>query len=530
MKDIPAQRYLYALSTLAIFAITHLPVAAQETDVVNAPNTVGAGNKRSLSDQIGAGQGSVMLPNSSIFIIQRDPFRSIARGRSLFQRKFTHAEGNGPRTGDGMGNLDVDASIAAGLTDSCAACHGRPKGSAGVGGNVFTRPDSRDAPHLFGLGLVEMLGDEITADLRRIRERSILMATNRGRSIRMPLVSKGIRFGSIIGRPDGTADTRRVQGVDEDLRVRPFFAEGSTISIREFVVGAFNAEMGLESNDSLLRAAAAGQDVITPSGMKLPGSVDAIEAPPAASDWDDPDGDGVVNEIPTSLVDHMEFYLLNYFKPGLGRQTRTTRQGRELLARIGCTQCHVPDLVIDNDRRVADVETGYDPNQPGFNHLFATATPLFSQSSDGTGFATRKTPLGGGFIVRNFYADLKRHDLGPAFHERNFDGTMQKEFVTEPLWGVGTTAPYGHDGRSIDLHEVILRHGGEAMRSRGRYARLGRWEQNAILSFLNSLILFPPIDTASNLDPADPTAPGFPQFGHGSIKLSVLFNNPLIIQ
>ena len=34
---------------------------------------------------------------------------------------------------------------------------------------MVTRPDSRDAPHLFGLGLKEMLADEITADLRAIR-------------------------------------------------------------------------------------------------------------------------------------------------------------------------------------------------------------------------------------------------------------------------------------------------------------------------------------------------------------------------
>jgi hypothetical protein len=34
---------------------------------------------------------------------------------------------------------------------------------------VVTRPDSRDAPHLFGLGIKEMLGDEITTDLRNIR-------------------------------------------------------------------------------------------------------------------------------------------------------------------------------------------------------------------------------------------------------------------------------------------------------------------------------------------------------------------------
>jgi hypothetical protein len=44
--------------------------------------------------------------------------------------------------------------------------------------------------------------------------------------------------------------------------------------------------------------------------------------------------------------------------------------------------------------------------------------------------------------------------------------------------------------------------------------------------FLNALVLFPPDDTASNLDPGDPTRVAFPQTGHGSIKLSVLFNDP----
>jgi hypothetical protein len=38
--------------------------------------------------------------------------------------------------------------------------------------------------------------------------------------------------------------------------------------------------------------------------------------------------------------------------------------------------------------------------------------------------------------------------------------------------------------------------------------------------------LFPPDDTASTLDPGDPSKPNFPQFGHGSIKLTVLFNDP----
>jgi hypothetical protein len=142
------------------------------------------------------------------------------------------------------------------------------------------------------------------------------------------------------------------------------------------------------------------------------------------------------------------------------------------------------------------------------------------------GLPPLKSPRRGSFLVRNIFTDLKRHDLGPTFHERRFDGTLTTQFVTTPLWGVGTTAPYGHDGRSINLREVILRHGGEAQAQRDAFAQLSPGRQEALLRFLESLILFPPDDTASNLDPGDSTTPDFPQRGHGSINLSVLFNNP----
>ena len=103
---------------------------------------------------------------------------------------------------------------------------------------------------------------------------------------------------------------------------------------------------------------------------------------------------------------------------------------------------------------------------------------------------------------------------------------MQREFMTTPLWGVGTTAPYGHDGRSINLTEVILRHGGEAQRARDAFARLPDHQQAMIIDFLNSLVIFPPDDTASNLNPGDRTTAGFPQYGHGNIRLPALFNDP----
>jgi hypothetical protein len=137
-----------------------------------------------------------------------------------------------------------------------------------------------------------------------------------------------------------------------------------------------------------------------------------------------------------------------------------------------------------------------------------------------------KQPQGSPFLVQNVFTDFKRHDLGPNFYERNYDGTLQTQFMTRPLWGIGTKSSFGHDGRSISLDEVILRHGGEAQAARDAYASLSEPLSTAVQKFLRSLVLFPPDDTASNLDPGDPNTPNFPQFGHGSIKLSVLFNDP----
>ncbi len=518
-------RMLVGLSSLMGVLVGSTVVFSQETDITQAPNTENAGIQKSLAEQIGPGRGDIETRGSSQYLIARDPFRSIRRGRNLFQRKFTFEQGLGPRTGDGVGDIAAEGSIGAGLVDSCAGCHGRPRGAAGFGGVVFTRPDSRDAPHLFGLGLVEMLADEITHDLRRIRAEATAKAQSSGSVVARELVSKGIRYGRIRVNPDGSVDPSNIQGINPDLRVRPFFHEGGTISIREFVVGALNAEMGLEAFDPDLVQASTGGKVVTPAGMVLDGSLDAIESPPAISESDDPDLDGTANEIPVSVVDHLEFYLLNYFKPATGRQTRNSQKGRKLFENIRCTGCHIPSLVIAKDRRVADVETVYDARRGIFNRLFATAIPLL-QEMPGSGNPSVKQPKSQSFVVKNFYADFKRHNLGSNFWERNFDGTLTKEFMTEPLWGVGTTAPYGHDGRSINLWSVIMRHGGEAQEARDRFARLSNGKQSQILDFLESLALFPPDDTASNLNPGDPRELNFPQKGHGNIALPTLFNDP----
>ena len=515
------------LTLTAWVAVSH----AQLPDKTVTPNAANAGISKSFAQQIGVGRGNIMTPDSSAFIIGRDPFRAIRRGRQLFQRKYTRLQGMGPLSGDGMGNIETTLAIGAGLVDSCAGCHGRPRGAAGSGGDVVTRPDSRDAPHLFGLGLKEMLADEISADLRTIRQQAIDEAqqSSSNRPVTKSLLSKSISFGSISAVRHGNqvaVDTSEVKGVDSDLRVRPFFAHGGTISIREFVVGAWNAEMGLQAVDPELGAAHAGGNFTTPSGMVLAGAEDQIEAPPATTNLQDPDADGVANEIPTSIVDFMEFYLLNYFKAATYEQTARVVIGQQKFQQVGCAQCHIPNLQINRDRRVADLETVYDSENGIFNNLFATANPLFTSFDDGSGYPAIKHPSNQPFLVKNIFADFRRHDLGPNFYERNYDGSTRKEFMTLPLWGVGTTAPYGHDGRSINLREVILRHGGEALGAREAFAALTLVDQLKIIEFLNSLVIFPPDDTASNLDPGDRDTPGFPQFGHGSVRLTGLFNNP----
>ena len=515
--------------TLLVFASM---ANAQLTDQTQTPNAAGRGIALSLEQQIGDGQGDIFTPNTSQYIIRRDPARAIRRGRQIFQRKFTRAQGHGPRTNDGIGgpigsptSIESIGALGAGLGDSCATCHGIPRGSAGFGGDVVTRPDGRNAPHLFGLGLQEQLADEITTDLRAIRNQAVAEAAASQTNVTRRLVSKRTRYGRITAHPDGTVDTSRVEGVDTDLRVRPFFAQGGTISMREFIVGAFNAEMGMQSPDPCLATASSGGLCTTPAGMVLDGSKDSIEAPPVNSASEDGDNDGVVNEIDPALVDFMEFYLLNYFKPGTGKKSQETRNGLQHMKRIGCTECHQQNMTIENDRRIADVTTEFNPQKGHFNRLFATAETKFVPVDDGDPLP-QLVPEGKSFVVRNIFTDFKRHDLGPNFHELNYDGTPQMEMMTEPLWGVGSTAPYGHDGRSINLMEVILRHGGEAQRSRNRFNRLSRRNQDEVIAFLNSLILFPPDSTASNLNPGDPNAVGFPQFGHGSINLGALFQTP----
>lgn len=87
-------RVVAIVLTLTCFAVVMwmAPTGhAQLPDKTVTPNAAGVGINKSFAQQAGAGRGNVMTPDSSSFIIERDPFRAIRRGRQLFQRQRSHS-------------------------------------------------------------------------------------------------------------------------------------------------------------------------------------------------------------------------------------------------------------------------------------------------------------------------------------------------------------------------------------------------------------------------------------------------------
>ena len=83
------------------------------------------------------------------------------------------------------------------------------------------------------------------------------------------------------------------------------------------------------------------------------------------------------------------------------------------------------------------------------------------------------------------------NELADNYPEGEANG---REWRTTPLWGLGLIKDtiggvpyYLHDGRTSDLKEVILLHGGEGDASRRNFMNLNQEAQFQIIKFLESL-------------------------------------------
>ena len=94
--------------------------------------------------------------------------------------------------------------------------------------------------------------------------------------------------------------------------------------------------------------------------------------------------------------------------------------------------------------------------------------------------------LQGPYGLVRAYTDLLLHDVvqDPGRVEK---GVEPARFRTAPLWGIGKTAPYLHDGRAATLSGAIAAHAGEAKESRRRFDALPDSDREALLAFLRDL-------------------------------------------
>jgi hypothetical protein len=395
-------------------------------------------------------------------------------GAQLFHQRFRREDGFGAADLPTLGRFQKGQR---GGPDAyqCADCHrrGGPAGSGDASDNAYIlgdgeRPSTsleRNPRSLVGAGYLELVAREMSAELAAQRQALFDAAKAQAKNVRGPLVAKGIAFGFLTARPNGTVDATEVAGIDADLVVRPFGWKGHTATIREFVESELATHHGMQSDAYVKRAS-----VEERGAMPLP----------------DPDGDGVVSEVGEGQVSALTAFLAMQEAPTVEPPTLLLEFGRPTDAYmplwvdgatrfrdIGCATCHVPEVKLASPTFVLPSREGGAPLAIDLSR--EGAEPRLVRDADG------------GVTVRAF-TDFKRHDIGPflaeAFTER---GKGVSTFMTAPLWGIARSRPYLHDGRAPTLEAAILLHGGEAQVSRDAYAALTEEERSTIRVYLTSL-------------------------------------------
>lgn len=370
---------------------------------------------------------------------------------------------------------------ASGGPDSfaCISCHakGGPDGAGTQSQNAFlvgdgehiNKADQRNAPHLLGLGPVELLAREMSAELRAQVGAASERAKREGRSVEQPLSSKGVGFGRVAVAADGKVDRAAVEGVDQDLTVRPFGWKGHQATLRDMVEESLHIHQGLLSKRVQLAVRDGGLD----------------GAAYGKGPWQDLDGDGVSLEIDSGMLSTVVGYLAQLEAPVI-RPPRDPDMldafaaGRRHFDKIGCAGCHVPTLELVDPK----LETR--PQQPGSPQ---PASYVVNVAKDGEGpkieprYASDTTS----YLV-HLFSDLKRHDMGSGLASPAAQGTIPASaFLTRSLWGLAETAPYLHDGRAPSVHDAIVQHGGEASAARDAYLALDERGRAGLRVFLLSL-------------------------------------------
>jgi hypothetical protein len=461
------------------------------------------------------------------------------RGDELFSAKFNAADGGGANVGQGsrftrMPRADLNAagqwgqhvpSRATGPNaTNCTGCHDTPvdDGAGDAAGNVhrdalhtgrLNQMVTRNAPHVMGLGALQKLAEEMTTDLQNLRNTNRTAigcgSTTTAGSRTVTLTSKGINFGTlVINHAAGTTACTETlnapvaggaRSLSADLIIRPYQWKGSVAFVRDFVRGAAHNELGMQGSEIV------GSPTVDPATV-------------------DGDGDGVRNELFVGDITALTIYQAAQARPSTNQELAslglipplTSAQNSDIAAgstvfdAVGCNSCHVRTLTANdiifrepsNNPNFRDSGNVFPNGRSYGNAALDVAHPVsFDLTRDALENADIILPNGqklGAFTrdaqnraVINLFGDLRRHDMGAGLNEEVDEvGTGRSVFMTENLWGCGSTAPYLHDGRAVTLTEAILEHGGEGQTSRNNFAARSTTDQRRLVAFLNNLVLF----------------------------------------
>jgi hypothetical protein len=507
---------------------------------------------------------------ATAYLLKVDPWLGYQRGRELFLREFSQTDGVFGEAGKMAGRVLEDQATKIMTRDhvaSCAMCHNVPFRDGGAGATIFKNGGTgRNTPHLFGAGLVEMLGWQIRLKMLETGDTNRNGFIDKGESSdvhaiidNMPGDKQGERFNVDFGcfgdrdrdgKPDlntvclvwyvdhagkripwaRSLDDEGVAGYNFEVQVFGWGHGRATLAgrvpitstLRAFSAQAFDNHAGLQAYDPTLNEEPKGDGMAL---VSLPGAPQfftgrtrdrGLMKDARGISLDDPDRDGVLEELTEGDMDLIEFYQLNHPAPAEKALTPVRRRGREVLTSIGCTSCHVPNWRLEADNHGADDYTRRYLGDRRFFNLRVTPNKKTGQLEGTLEWLIRKTstapeitvtdgnvraePRREALTIAGAYSDFLHHDLGPAFHQVQFDGSIIKSFRTAPLWGVGSTAPYGHDGASLDLDAIIRRHGGEAQESARAYAGLPESDRLALLEFLRGLVLYSVDDLPCDID------------------------------